>query len=104
MPTDRVIGRSSLVKSFSIPTGQELPKNDSEREQHSIVQPQVIGVLGKDGKIVKVTFSNENLEKQIQMEDPISEVHLANEETEQPHLADECKSDIQMPSLKASDN
>ena len=55
MPTDkRVTGRSSLVDSLSIPSSQELPKCDPEGDQRqSNVKPQVIGVLGKDGQIVK---------------------------------------------------
>ena len=38
------------------------------------------------------------------MEDPISEVHVTYEGTEQSHLEDECESDVKMPSSNTQDD
>ena len=68
------------------------------------MKPKVIRVLGKDGQIekeVEVLWEGEN---QIQVKDPISEVHVTYEGTEQSHLADECESDVEMPSPNTQDN
>ena len=65
---------------------------------------QTIRVLGKEGQTEKYVEVDQDKGGLIQVEAPISEIHLNCEDTEQPHLADDCDSDVEMPSPKESES
>jgi hypothetical protein len=103
MPHGRVTSRSKFGVTPYTPTkGEDQIVKPNVGNKHSEEVFQTLRVLDEEGHVVRDFDVNPINDIQIKMGTSASEVHLVCEATEQPHLADDCDSDVEMPGPKTS--